>query len=449
MLFPYQETGVRWLVNRETGKTPRGGFLCDEMGLGKTIQLIETMRANPLGRTLIVVPKSIITQWSEELSRRAMYVHVYDGPQRTLKDAPIVLAPYSVVADLVGETWDRIILDEGHEIRNPKAKIFKTLCGMSAEVRWVVSGTPIFNSMRDFVTLCQFVGYSNGTVAREYERIRKELVLRRTKADVQVMSDTPMNFSNVELEMYPEEQQLYQDAYLAGQGFIREVGTSANSMEILECLLRIRQVMVWPQLYLDGMAIKNKTDPLAYTGRSRKHEAILESIASHPDEKSLVFTQFTGETDRIQELLVEAGVPAFRLDGNVDTTERVERINAFKAAAPNAVFLIQIRAGGVGLNLQEASRVYITAPAWNPATELQAIGRSHRTGQTKPVVVQKLIYKDLSDDLPSIEEAIVNLQLSKSKVCADVLGDQKLERQVPAVVSMKLRTIAKFFKTSH
>lgn len=261
------------------------------------------------------------------------------------------------------------------------------------------------------------------------------------------MSEAPLSFSNVELEMHPEEEQLYQEAYLAGQGFIREAGTSANSMEILECLLRIRQVMVWPQLYLDGMAVKHGTDPVAYTGRSRKHEFLVESIASHPDEKSLVFTQFTGETDRIQELLVGRGVPVFRLDGNVDTNERVERIAAFKHAAPNAVFLIQIRAGGVGLNLQEASRVYITAPAWNPATELQAIGRSHRTGQSRPVIVRKLLYKDISDQLPSIEEAIVNLQLSKSKVCADVLGDRKLELQVPGVVSMKLRTIAKFFRS--
>jgi SNF2 family DNA or RNA helicase len=446
MLFPYQESGVDWLVGRENGKLPRGGFLCDEMGLGKTIQLIETMERNPLKKTLVVVPKSIVTQWSQELDRRGVSVHIYDGPDRKLSDArPVMLAPYSVVADLTGTSWDRIILDEGHEIRNPKSKVFRTLCDIKADVRWVVSGTPVFNSMRDFVTLCQFVGISAGTVSREYDRIRTEYVLRRTKADVAALN-VPMIFSNVEIDMHLEEQQLYQQAFLAGQDFIREAGVDANSMEILECLLRVRQVMVWPQLYLDGMATKHAHDPEAYMGRSRKHEVLIESIAEHPDEKTLVFTQFTGETDRIQELLVERGVPVFRLDGNVDTSERVERIQSFKAAAPNAVFLIQIRAGGVGLNLQEASRVYITAPAWNPATELQAIGRSHRTGQTKPVFVKKLIYKDISDELPSIEQSMVNLQLSKSKVCADVLGDRKLENQVPGVVSMKLRTIAKMFK---
>lgn len=445
MLFSYQEFGVNWLVGRENGKFPHGGFLCDEMGLGKTIQLIETMARNPVKRTLIVVPKSIITQWNQELVRRSVSVHIYDGPGRKHSDAqPVVLAPYSVITDMADTTWDRIILDEGHEIRNPKSKVFKTLCSIKSDIRWVVSGTPIFNSMRDFVTLCQFVGISPGTVSREYDRVRTEYVLRRTKADV--VLDTPISFENVEIEMYPEEEGLYYQAFTAGQNFIKEAGTNANSMEILECLLRVRQVMVWPQLYMDGMAIKNALDPEPYIGRSRKHEKLVEMISEHPDEKALVFTQFTGETDRIQELLVERGLPVFRLDGNVDTVERVNRIESFKKARSDAVFLIQIRAGGVGLNLQEASRVYITAPAWNPATELQAIGRSHRTGQTRPVFVKKLIYKDVSDDLPSIEQSIVNLQLSKSKVCADVLGDRTLEKQVPGVVSMKLRTIAKLFK---
>jgi len=452
MLFDYQQFGVDWMVGRETATGPQGGFLCDEMGLGKTIQLIETMLRNPMGRTLVVVPKSIVAQWKSEVATFApgLEVYVFDGPKREAPPADfegLAISPYSVVADLMGTQWDRLILDEGHEIRNPKSKLCKCLCSFDAPIRWVVSGTPIFNSMRDFVTLCGFLGITKGTVTREYESIRTKYVLRRTKADISTGS-TPLSFENLELEMYPEEQQLYTEAFLAGQGFIKEHhGQPVNAMEILECLLRIRQVMTWPQLYLDGMALKNETDTEAYTGRSKKHEVLMDLIASHVDEKALVFTQFTGETDRIQEMLIERGIPVYRLDGNVDSAERLRRIDAFRIAAPNAVFLIQIRAGGVGLNLQEASRVYITAPAWNPATELQAIGRSHRTGQTRAVVVKKLIYKDVSDDLPSVEESIVNLQVAKSQVCADVLKDAKLLKQVPGVSSMKLRTIAKMFKT--
>ena len=452
MLFDYQQDGVDWMVRRETEQGPRGGFLCDEMGLGKTVQLLATMMRNPLDRTLVVVPKSIVNQWQSETERFAsgiIHVYIFDGPGRAIPPDDfqgLIIAPYSVVSELADSKWDRIILDEGHEIRNPKSKLCKCLCGFDAPIRWVVSGTPVFNSMRDFVSLCGFVGLTKGSVMREYESIRTKYVLRRTKDEV-VSRTTPLTFENLEIDMYPEERHLYEEAYLAGQGFIKEAGSNANTMEILECLLRIRQVMTWPQLYLDGMAIKNNTETEAYTGRSKKHETLMELIESHPDEKTLVFTQFTGETDRLQELLVTRNVPVFRLDGHVDSAERLKRIDAFRAAEPNAVFLIQIRAGGVGLNLQEASRVYITAPAWNPATELQAIGRAHRTGQTRAVIVKKIIYKDVSDDLPSVEESIVNLQMTKSQVCADVLKDSKLLKQVPGVSSMKLRTIAKMFRT--
>jgi SNF2 family DNA or RNA helicase len=294
--------------------------------------------------------------------------------------------------------------------------------------------------MRDFVTLCSFIGITSGTVAREFDQIRDKYVLRRTK------DKTTMSFENVELDMYPEERDLYIDAFLAGQGFIRDHGSNANTMEMLECLLRIRQVMVWPQTYIDGMAQKNKTDPVRYTGRSKKHETLFGMLQTHPDEKALVFTQFTTETDRLQEFLTFHGFPVFRLDGSVSTEDRVERIEKFKRGPPNSIFLIQIRAGGVGLNLQEASRVYIMSPAWNPATELQAIGRSHRTGQTRHVIIKKFMYKDISDKIPSVEEAVIHLQMSKSKVCAEVLGDERLENQVPGIVRLHRRTIAKIFK---
>jgi SNF2 family DNA or RNA helicase len=164
--------------------------------------------------------------------------------------------------------------------------------------------------------------------------------------------------------------------------------------------------MTWPQLYIDGMAVKNDEDPELWTGRSRKMETLIESILAHPKERALVFTQFMGEMDEIQRRLHEAGVPTFRIDGSVVKELREERIAAFKKGPVNSVFVIQIKAGGVGLNLQEATRVYITCPAWNPATELQAIGRAHRTGQTSKVVVRRLVYVGGEVDgtfLPSVE----------------------------------------------
>jgi superfamily II DNA or RNA helicase len=176
----------------------------------------------------------------------------------------------------------------------------------------------------------------------------------------------------------------------------------------------------------------------------------MELIAAHPNEKSLVFTQFMGEMDEIQERLGALDVPTFRIDGSVTKEARDARIAGWKAGPKNAVFIIQIKAGGVGLNLQEATRVYITCPAWNPATELQAIGRAHRTGQTQKVVVRRLIYcgeeakGPLGPDgrptggLPSVEQSIMQLQEGKAKVCAEVLNDPRLETQVPNVTRTKI-----------
>jgi SNF2 family DNA or RNA helicase len=441
-LFKHQIAGVQWLLARERAGSPRGGFLCDEMGLGKTVQLAELFRQNRLGATLVIVPKSIVGQWRTELTRFApeLSVHVFDGPKRAWKTTDVVLMPYSLIEHVPTDLhWDRIVLDEGHEIRNPKSKMFRMLKNLTTNIRWVVSGTPVFNSMRDFVTLCEFIGISKGTVVRDFISIRNNYVLRRTRDDVD-----NLDFQNIELDMYPEESDLYMQAFTQGQTVIK--GGMTNTMVVLECLLRIRQVMIWPQLYLDGMSIKNDLDTTLYTGRSKKHETLLELLETHPDEKSLVFTQFTGEADHLQRVLTTKGVPVFRLDGSVENHEREKRIEDFRAAAPNAVFLIQIKAGGVGLNLQAASRVYILSPSWNPATELQAIARSHRTGQNNKVVVRKLVYKDISNELPSVEQSIVELQLNKSKVCAEVLRDERLTHQVPSVSNIKLRTIAKIFR---
>ena len=223
-----------------------------------------------------------------------------------------------------------------------------------------------------------------------------------------------------------------------------------HQMELLECLLRVRQVMTWPQMFLDGIALKTESDPEPWTGRSKKMETLLELIMTHPKEKALVFCQFIGEMDEIQQRLADVDVPTYRIDGGVPKEQRDERIAAFKVAAPNAVFLIQIRAGGVGLNLQEATRVYITSPAWNPATELQAIGRSHRTGQTRKVVVRRLIYvgdEVQPDPLHSVEQSIMQLQEAKAKVCAEVLADPRLTTQVPNAPKTKIniQTLRKIF----
>jgi SNF2 family DNA or RNA helicase len=453
LIGPYQRDGVAWMLNREIAEErPRGGFLCDEMGLGKTVEMIATMLGNRHARTLIIAPKSVIRQWRAEIDRFADFsVHVWDGMNRTqnpevLRHYEVVITSYGLLVPRTGTTtplhnisWDRIVLDEGHEIRNPKSKTWRSVRALAARIRWIVTGTPVFNSVRDFVALCGILGLDKAVVQGFTTQIREKLVLRRTKEDVCQFNPRlalpNCDFENLELDMNPEEKQIYREAYEGSQETIRRIMKSDNpgrhAMIFLECLLRARQAMIWPQLYLDGVALKEEVDPEVFSGRSKKMDTLVELISSHPTEKSLVFCQFKGEMDTIQQLLIDKGIECFRIDGQVEQDQRQARIDAFRESTSGCVFIIQIKAGGVGLNLQEATRVYITAPSWNPATELQAIARAHRTGQTQKVVIRKLIYSG-EDGLPSIEESMMELQGHKSAICAEVLNDPRLVNQIPS-----------------
>jgi SNF2 family DNA or RNA helicase len=443
LFAPYQHDGVKWMLGMEhQASGPKGGFLCDEMGLGKTVQLVATMLGNPKPRTLIIVPKSIITQWSEEISKFApgLRVAVFDGPDRVLdKTADVTLAPYTLLVTKEGTTplhmvqWDRVILDEAHEIRNKGSKLFKSVCRLRTQIKWLVTGTPVFNSMQDFVSLCTFLGIPKNFVQGRTKEIKDIYILRRTKDDLnERLRLPPCYFENVELDMFPEERALYECVFNEAQDTIKDafknaVSLNAKNMVILECLLRARQCMIWPQMYLNGVAVKNETVPTRWTGRSNKMETLFRMIQEHPDEKSLIFCQFRGEMNYIQRQLK---CPVFRIDGSVPKEERVKQIEGFKKVPGGAVFIIQIKSGGQGLNLQEATRVYITGPSWNPATELQAIGRSHRTGQTQTVHVKKLIYKEC-DRFVSVEEEMMALQGHKSIVCSEVLNDDRVKTQIP------------------
>lgn len=455
---PYQVKGVEWMSGMEKQpQGPKGGFLCDEMGIGKTIQIIATILDNPKKHTLIVVPKTIVTQWSKELKKFApgLSVQVYDGPKRTkevsdLLGADIVLCPYSVVHSktcILGHVhWDRIVLDEAHEIRNRQTRTFKSLYVLRTDIKWLVTGTPVFNSMEDFVTLCAFLGFSKNVVQAMHKDIKSKYILRRTKADTSI--NLPYcHFENVELDMYDRERMLYDCAFTDAQESINLVmrtttSTEARNMHILECLLRVRQMMIWPQLYMDGVAKKNEQPPELWEHQTHKMDKLLMYINSHPDEKSVIFCQYKGEMDQIEKSLM---CTVFRVDGGVEKDERHRRIELFGAAPSNSVLIVQIKCGGVGLNIQCATRVYIMSPSWNPSTELQAIARCHRSGQTKEVHVKKFVYND-TQKCRSVDLAMMSLQGHKSILCADVLNDKRIETQIPMKQVKSIDAIRNIFR---
>ena len=158
LFVPYQCDGVRWMLGMEGQESgPKGGFLCDEMGLGKTVQLVATMLGNPKPRTLIIVPKSIITQWVEEINRFApnLTINIFDGPERKMKEADITIAPYTLLTVKGAESgastplhhvkWGRVILDEAHEIRNKSSKLFKSVYRLKTEIKWIVTGLSLIH----------------------------------------------------------------------------------------------------------------------------------------------------------------------------------------------------------------------------------------------------------------------------------------------------------------
>jgi len=454
VLKPYQLEALSWMLMREFDTGIKGGFLCDEMGLGKTVEIISTLLGNPCAKTLIVVPKSIISQWEEEIEHFApnLKVLVYDRSKSSLlrsREYDVILAPYSLMIEKGKDkdnrtcfhelAWDRLILDEGHEIRNPKSKTFRSLSSIHARIRWVVTGTPIFNSLKDFVTLSMFLGFPKVVVQGQYEAVQKKFVLRRTKQDFPDVIKIPRcEFENVAIQMYPEEEALYRDVFETGQETVRNLyklhGAKINmhTMHILECLLRCRQAMIHPQIYLDGIARKTGTDAPTWEHGSKKFETLLGYVNEHPTEKSLIFCQFTSEMNILHRMFKDDGIDVFRLDGSVSTEDRkIQRQRFTKYSDGGCVFLIQIKAGGVGLNLQTATRVYITSPSWNPATELQAIARAHRTGQQKTVFVKKFVTKGGGEEWGSVEESIACLQDAKSRICAELLNDERLLSQLP------------------
>jgi SNF2 family DNA or RNA helicase len=426
-LLPHQVKGVEWLCKRESkGEIHKGGILCDEMGLGKTIQMIELMKLRPVKRTLIVVPKSLVRQWVDEIYKFSeLEALAYDGPKRKFDpDANVVVCPYSVVCDLVEHSWNRIVLDEGHEIRNTHSLVHKNVMTLVGERRWILTGTPVFNRLRDFVSLCEFIGISRSEVQCYFEKIKEKYVLRRLKTDTATIT-----FDNVELEMYPTERKLYNRVY------------AAPDDNPLEWILRCRQVCAWPQSYHDGIHKKYGGDRLVWSGSTAKMDTLFAMIRKHPDEKSIVFTQFRAETQHIRQMLELIGKRVFVMDGSTNDRDRV--VTEFKSSEnPGAVFVIQIKTGGVGLNLQEATRVYIMGPSWNPATELQAIARAHRNGQTRHVTVKKLMYSE-SD---AVDSEITELQIKKTEICEQVIGEASVK--IPETLTACSNFLIKFGKSN-
>jgi SNF2 family DNA or RNA helicase len=458
LIEPFQPEGCKWMLQRELAEeihppdgsfqNSKGGVLADEVGLGKTILSICMMILNPKPLTLVVLPKSLVMQWKEQIDKFTSFVTVHVLATSndkvvlpTSSDKPTVYIisqsrlnskTRSIgVSAVHGINWDRVFIDEAHMLRNKKSKLHKTCCLLRGTIKWALTATPVMNRMSDFVNLMAWVGVSQQLCQNEKGWVSSTFVLRRTKEDVSGENNLAPK-CHVQVKRIPfasmEEAVLYSKVFMKERNLMKqETKRKKNVPELLEHLLRVRQLCIHPQLYLDGMSRKTKIPHGRWSSGATKLQELIHSIQQQPSgEKAIVFCQFVKEMDAYMSILSCVGITCIRLDGTMDMKQRGSNINRFTNDPCISTFVIQINTGGQGINLQVANHVYIMAPNWNPAVEYQAIGRCFRTGQTKDVHVTRYCITSGSEEHPFIEEDILQLHERKKRIISIILNDERI-----------------------
>ncbi len=437
----YQVSGYNWLNFLD--EFGWGGILADDMGLGKTVQAITFLQRQaelkPNRPNLVVVPKSLVFNWQKECEKFApeLSVLIYYGTGRKaaykeIKNHALTVTTYGAIRSDIRELreidFNYVILDESQAIKNPNALATKAVKLLKSANRLTLTGTPIENNVFDLYSQMDFL---NPGMLGNVEFFKKEFatpidrdkdinatkqlrklvypfILRRTKEEVAKELPEKMEsviFCDMEKQqrrVYDAFKDKYRDLVL---GKIDSEGMNKAGVYILEGLMKLRQIC-------DSPAILNEKEDFGH--ESVKLAELIPRIQEDSGRhKMLVFSQFLGMLDLIRKELDKLQIPYEYLDGS--TTDRQERVDRFQTNDSVRVFLMSLKAGGVGLNLTAADYVYIVDPWWNPAVEAQAIDRTHRIGQEKPVFAYKMICKD------TVEEKILQLQEKKKALAADIV----------------------------
>ena len=460
-LRPYQKEGFKWI--NEITDLGFGGILADDMGLGKTLQIIAFLLSQKKSKSIVVVPTSVIYNWMDEFEKFAPSIRIglvhgsKSKRDKVLRDFKRGLGikieeenlkeksyeKYDVLLTTYGTlkndeksyenlSFDYCIIDEAQNIKNPTAQATLSVKNIKSRCNIALTGTPIENNLMELWSIFDFVmpGYLftkerfrerfilDESNLSELKSLITPFILRRLKEDV--LSELPEKLEKKYLvEMKGKQKQLYSFYVKAIKNQLNENKSSEKSgrdkINLFAYLTKLREICLDPSLVVPD-----------YTGGSSKLTVVKEIVkdASESGKKILLFSQFTSVLQKIEEDFKKEDISYLYLDGGTSAKDRVERVKKFNEDSNIKVFLISLKAGGVGLNLTSASMVIHFDPWWNPAVEDQATDRAHRFGQENKVEVIKLVAKD------TIEEKIVLMQEDKRELIQSLMDGKTMDGKV-------------------
>lgn len=494
--YPHQDEGIGWIVTQEQRKK-MGGILADEPGLGKTGQMVDAIRLRG-GHTLVILPLSVIPQWTKEFERIGWKCYLFHGQKRSVlelwnvfnlserreKQPFILLTSYGVVSRTFAEQqktgkidvlfrfhWTRVVCDEAHELKTLKAKKTQAFMALSRDFTWFLTGTPVQNRVPEFVSLVYMItrservkrlakGIDQRTLS-EIRSLRDEYLLRRTKESLlktygQSSASGPRLILPPLLEkvcwvkMKDEDAIIYQNKWeeliLRIKNFIHAGGNGSDTaIHIFAAITMLRLFCMHSFLAFDDskkalltdfLQLNRRDDILPPSAKIWKIVTDVQSIIRTPDNKVLVFSQWTRVLDilayylDIYATVMKRTEPVYvRLEGSTSRKQRQENVDKFQSEGGPQVFLISLKAGGLGLNLHRANYVLLADPYWNPAAEEQARNRAHRCGQERRVTAISYI----TEHENSIEKFIRELQLKKQEHIASICSDESKNVSLPSL----------------
>ncbi len=441
----YQKTGYQWLRTLETWNF--GGILADDMGLGKTLQVISVLLAakeeGQNGTSLVIAPASLVFNWGEELGRFAPQLNavLVTGTQEERqkliddwKSSDVLVTSYDLlrrdIALYEGKSFLYQVIDEAQYIKNHTTASAKAVKVITSRTRYALTGTPIENRLSELWSIFDYlmpgflygyevfrkemetpiVKYQDTEAAERLRKMTSPFILRRMKENV--LKDLPEKLEEVRYVRFEEKQQELYDAQVVKLKQNIEQGTGEefekNRFRILAEITRLRQICCDPSLCYEN-----------YRGKAAKPEACVDLVKSAVEggHRILLFSQFTSMLEILEKEFQTAGIEYYKITGDTPKKDRLSMVKEFNEG-DTPLFLISLKAGGVGLNLTGADIVIHYDPWWNLAVQNQATDRAYRIGQTKKVTVYKLIVKN------TIEEKIARIQEAKKDLAGQILGGE-------------------------